>query len=160
MRGSGLLTVLAYHHDQSAVRDVFAGLHSTPITKARAAALLKEVRGFKTVSRPNLAPAPPAVTEAIQAGTSLDQALWLLARLDNSAAILVVGEDRAWVEGADVNGVKWIFDPAERQPTSQAARLGSRYLARMVWNGTGFAKVGERQPQAFGEARVAAAQLN
>ena len=127
------------------------------IDRARAAALLKRACEFEVVSRPNVTPAPPEVTEANWSGTSFDKALWLLARLDNSAARLMVGDDRAWVEGTDANGVEWIFDPAKREPVRKPSLSGSKYLARRVWSGEGFVKDGERQAQAFREARLAVA---
>ena len=115
-RGAGPLTELAYTRTAPAVRDVLAGLRSEPITKARAAALLRTAAGFETVSRPNPAPAPPDVTEANRAGTAPDKALWLLARLDNRDARLVVDRETAWVEWTDERGLTWILDPARRAP--------------------------------------------
>lgn len=155
VRGSGLLTVLAYHRDQPAIRDVFAGLRSEPVSKARGAALLKEVGGFGTVSRPTLAPAPPSVTEALRAGTPLDKALWLLARLDNSKARLVAADTRAWVESPDTRGVVWIFDPAYPQPWLKVSLEGQQYLAHRVWSGESFAN-GAARPHTVRETRLAA----
>ena len=137
--GGGLLAVFAYHRDQAAIRDVFAGLHSESASKARGEALLREVGGFGTVSRPTLAPAPPDVTEVNAAGTAADKALWLLARLDDPAARLAIGEAGAWVEATDAAGTEWIFDPAAREPTLKGSPSGSRHLARRVWSAADFA---------------------
>ncbi len=139
IHGSGLLTVLSYNRNMLVVRDVFANLHSSPIDQARAAALLQQVGQFDLVSRSNLTPAPPEVTEGNLAGTSLDQALWLVARLDNSAVRLVVGEDpeHAWVEWTDPQGVAWIFDPARWNPVAKSSVLIGRYLPRLVWTRAG-----------------------
>ena len=136
IHGAGLLAVFTYNHDQPSIQHVFSQLHSTPIVQARAAALLNRAYEFELVSRPTASPAPPEVTEANQAGTALDKALWLVARLDNAEVRLVVGRDRgsAWVAWNDERGEEWLFDPTVRKPIARHAVSGSQYLARQEWS--------------------------
>ena len=138
-RGAGPLAELSYTRTTPAVRAVLANLRSTPITQARAAALLRQVGGFREVSRPNPTPAPPDVTEVNAAGTAADKALWLLARLDNRAARLVLGRDgdvpAAWVEWTDERGEVWILDPALRTPIPRPSV--SRRIPQQAWTVAG-----------------------
>ena len=142
IHGAGLLTVLSYNRDTVVIREVFSNLHSAPIDQARATALLQRVGQFDLVSRNSLTPAPPEVTEGNWAGTSLDQALWLVARLDNSEVRLMVGNDHehAWVEWTDEQGVAWIFDPGRWKPVAKSSVLIGQYLPELAWNKTGFVK--------------------
>lgn len=146
-RAAGPLAELSYTRTTPAVLAVLANLRSTPITQVRAAALLRQAGGFREVSRPNPTPAPPDVTEANAAGTAADKALWLLARLDNRSARLMLGRagdaPAAWVEWTDDRGEVWLLDPALRTPIPRPS--DRRRVPQQAWTVAG--PVRPTQPQ-------------